>query len=176
MAPCRLAGPWRPLTLIATAGLALTVAGCASTIDVRTLATERVDISAYELSGRDLQALQREASQLCPQGGEILRQSARDQRLEAVDSRMDRWVHFSSTWIAPPERSAQLVVLCHPAPNRQRVVAAAGNPPAPASSAAAPVLAPSARQDWPATPTTPAQPGRPPGEPAPPIGPVTVEW
>lgn len=155
--------------MVALLAALLGLAGCASTLDVRPLATERVDLSAYELSGRDLAALHREAGQLCPQGGEILRQSARDQRLEAVDSRMERWVHFSSTWITPTERSAQLVVLCHAVPRRQ-LLAAAGT--AAADSAVAPASA-----SAPAAPAPLQQAStRPASAPRLPIGPVTVEW
>ncbi len=104
-------------------GLAVWLAGgltgCSSTLDVRSLATERADVSAFELTGRDLAALRREASQLCPQGGEILRQSAREQRLEAVDSGLERWVQLSSTWITPPER---LAVHVHPERDLERRV------------------------------------------------------
>lgn len=143
--------------------LLLAMAGCASTMDVRPLATERVDVSAYELTGSDLAALRREASQLCPQGGEILRQSARDQRLESIDSRMARWAHLSTNWVMPSEQHAQLVVLCNAAPGRQLLAAAVAARPASDSMAAL------------AAGSTPA-----PAVPVParslPIGPVTVEW
>lgn len=149
----------------------LMTAGCASTLDVRTLATERADVSAYELTGRDLDALRRDARQLCPQGGEILRQSARDQRVEAVDSRMERWVHFSSTWITPTERHAQLVVLCHPVTGRHLLAAAPAVLPAVAAPAALPSPAPAT---VPAA-VSAAGPGVP-GVLGVPIGPLSVEW
>lgn len=151
---------WAPLC-----GL-LVLAGCASTLDVRTLATARADQSAYELTGRDLAALLREARLLCPQGGEILRQTAHDQRLEAVDSRLERWTHFSSQWIAPPERRAQLVVACHPVADRQLLAAAmAAMPAASAVPAEHAASAPGAIAG--ASPTDP---------PKVPIGPLSVEW
>jgi hypothetical protein len=167
MASARLAGCERlaPLAL-------LLLTACASTLDVRTLATERADQSAYELTGRDLSALRREASLLCPQGGEILRQTARDQRLEAVDSRMERWVHWSSLWVAPPERNAQMVVLCKPVLDRHRLTAAAPVQPMVADSAAVTAVAPA---------PAPAS-GAPHAAYAPsrvasaPIGPLSVEW
>ena len=169
----RFTSPRRPLArgrpTVALLAALLGLAGCASTLDVRPLATERADLSAYELSGSDLAALHREAGQLCPQGGEILRQSARDQRLEAVDSRMERWVHFSSTWITPIERSAQLVVLCHVVPGRQ-LLAAAG------AAAAVSAVAPASASTPVATAPLQQASTRPASAPILPIGPVTVEW
>ena len=113
-------GPSRARCLrTAPLGLLLALTGCAAALDVRPLATERADQPAFELTGRDLAALRREAGLLCPKGGEILRQSAREQRLEAVDSRLARWAHYSSQWITPSERHAQMVVLCNPLADRQ---------------------------------------------------------
>ena len=167
--------------LVSLCGL-LALAGCASSLDVRTLATGRADQSAFELTGRDLAALRREAGLLCPTGGEILRQTSRDQRLEAADSRLERWVHRSSLWITPPERQAQMMVLCHPVADRHLLAAAAlrsttavpidapafalGAPSAAASAAinAVPVAAPSAERS--AAPNPPSAP----------IGPLSVEW
>ena len=178
----RLAGCAR---LVPLCGL-LALAGCASTLDVRTLATARADQSAFELTGRDLAALRREAGLLCPKGGEILRQTARDQRLEAADSRLERWVHLSSQWITPPERQAQLMVLCHPVADRHLLAAAAGRsttavpidapafaPGAPGAAASAeviavPIAAPSAAPS--------AERRAAPNPPSAPIGPLSVEW
>lgn len=151
----------------------LLLAGCASTLDVRPLATGRGDQAAFELTGRDLGALRREANQLCPDGGEILRQTARDQRLEAIDSRMERWAHFSSHWVTPPERHAQMVVLCKPVADRHLLTALPAKPP----SARGPAEAPEAAAYVPGgvavlSPVAPIAPVAP----AAPVGPVSVEW
>jgi hypothetical protein len=132
------------------------LAGCASLLEVRPLATARADQSAYELSGSDLAALRHEAGQLCPAGGEVLRQAAREQRPQAADSRMERWMTVPSAWISPPERQAQLVVLCNPVVNRHLLTVAAAVPVDGAASV--PGLAAAL------------------GAPVAPIGPVSVEW
>ena len=174
----RLAGCAR---LVPLCGL-LALAGCASTVDVSTLATARADQSAFELTGRDLAALRREAGLLCPKGGEILRQTARDQRLEAADSRLERWVHGSSLWLTPPVRQAQMVVLCHPVADRHLLAAAAirsttavpmdGPASAPGAPSAAVNVVPGAIPSVaPSAAPTAAQ--RPPSAP---IGPLSVEW
>jgi hypothetical protein len=184
-------------------GLAAGLAGCSSTLDVRSLATERADVAAFELTGPDLAALRREASLLCPQGGEILRQSAREQRLEVVAGRLDRWVQLSSSWITPPERTAQLVVLCQAVPERHLLasapagqalaaVSAAGTASASASATTpAPVelVAPGAPgapgaprlplvSRGPLAPSLPLAPSSPLAPPVPnvPIGPLSVTW
>lgn len=144
---------WAPVCLL------MALAGCASTLDVRPLATARADQSAFELTGRDLAALRREASLLCPKGGEILRQSAREHRLEAVDSRLERWGHFSSLWITPSERQAQMVVLCHPVADSHLLTAATTLPP----------LAMAAADGAASGPRVVAAPSAP-------IGPLSVEW
>jgi hypothetical protein len=163
--------------------LLVLMAGCASTMDVRPLATDRADQSAFELTGSDLDALRREAGQLCPQGGEVLRQAAREQRLEAVDSRLERWLHFSSQAMKPSERHAQLVVLCHPVPDRHLLAAAAAaagqavtvlTVAASGSGAAAKAMTPvtAAAPIVPVVPVAPAAPAAP----VVPIGPLSVEW
>ena len=138
---------WR-LGLIAAPLLA---SGCGSMMDVRPLATGRAEVAAYELTGSELAPLRREAQRLCPQGGEILRQAGRDQRPEAVDGRLRRWVNASSEWLTPPARNAQLVVLCRASPGSQLLLAAS----AVADPAARPVDEPPATA---------------------PLGPISVEW
>lgn len=138
------------------------LAGCASLLEVRPLATARADQSAYELSGSDLAALRREAGQLCPAGAEVLRQTAREQRPQAADSRLERWMTASSAWITPPERQAQLVVLCNPVVNRHLLTVAAAVP----VDAAASKPGSSAVLSAPAALAVPVVP----------IGPVSVEW
>ena len=176
-------GPWLAgcARLVPLCGL-LALAGCASTLDVRTLATARADQSAFELTGRDLAALRREAGLLCPKGGEILRQTARDQRLEAADSRLERWVHLSSLLITAPERQAQLMVLCHPVVDRHLLAPAASRSTtmvpidAPASAPGAPNAAASAELSAVpiAAPSTERRAASNP--PSAPIGPLSVEW
>ena len=185
----RLLGPrwrlqWRRLAAAGLAvGLAAGLVACSSTLDVRSLATERADVSAFELTGRDLATLRREASQLCPQGAEILRQSAHEQRLEPVDSRLERWVQVSSSWITPPERKAQLLVLCKPVADRHLLAAVAAVPALAAVSTAGSEPAPAE----PVAPRLPLVPSalivpklqNPPSAAraaSAPIGPLSVEW
>ena len=176
-------GPWLAgcARLVPLCGL-LALAGCASTLDVRTLATARADQSAFELTGRDLAALRREASLLCPKGGEILRQTARDQRLEAADSRLERWVHLSSLWITAPDRQAQMMVLCHPVADRHLLAAAASRSTtavpidAPASAPGAPSAAASTVPSAEVSAVPSAARRAAPNPPSAPIGPLSVEW
>ena len=160
---------WPGRAPVPALALLIGLGGCASPMELRTLATGRSDLVAYELSGADLGVLRREALQLCPQGAEILREGGHEQRPEPADSRAQRWANASSAWFDPPRRSAQLVVLC--------------------GSAGGGLLAPA-----PAATATPAQPatvvsattvmalgtpGRPAAAPAPaavPIGPLSIEW
>ena len=188
---------WRLPAAGLAVGLAAGLVACSSTLDVRSLATERADVSAFELTGRDLATLRREASQLCPQGAEILRQSAHEQRLEPVDSRLDRWVQLSSSWITPPERKAQLLVLCKPVPDRHLLAAVAAVPALAAVSTAGsgsgsapgpgPGPAPGSEPAEPGAPRLPLSPSalivpklpNPPSAasaPSAPIGPLSVEW
>lgn len=98
-------------------GLTLLCSACSSWVDIRPLATGRVDMSAYELRGTDLAPLQREARRLCPLGGDILRQSGMDARHAADEGRVQRWMNSSSELLDPPKRHAQLVVMCKPVPD-----------------------------------------------------------
>ena len=138
---------WRLVVLTAP----LLASGCSSMMDVRPLATGRADVAAYELTGSELAPLRREAQRLCPLGGEILRQAGRDQRPEAIDGRMRRWLNASGEWLTPPLRNAQLVVLCRELPGSQLLLAA--------SAAADPASKPA---------------DEPPA--AAPLGPISVEW
>lgn len=126
------------------------LAGCTSLLEVRPLATGRADVSAYELIGADLSALRREAQRLCPQGGEIVRQASRDQSPERIDGRMRGWMNGASAWIEPPQRAAQMTVICREVAGQNQFQAAATA--AVAASAAVEVTA-----------------GLP-------VGPLTVEW
>lgn len=100
------------------------LAGCATLLEVRPLATGRADVSAYELIGADLVALRREAQRLCPQGGEVVRQAAQVQSPEKVDGRMRAWMNGASTWIDPPQRSAQMTVVCREVAGQSQLQAA----------------------------------------------------
>ena len=131
-------------SLLAMAALC---SACSSLVDVRPLATGRVDVSAYELRGAELAPLQREARRLCPQGGDILRQAGLDARHLSDEGRLQRWMNATSEVLAPPKRHAQLVVMCKP------VLDAGSFAAQPAVSLAEPVAA------------VPM-----------PVGPITAEW
>lgn len=146
------------------AGLLASLVGCAARPEVQMLATGRADVSAYALNGNDLDLLRQEARRLCPLGGEVLRQSTQGVMAPArADSRWQRALQISTGWLElPPERTAQMVVVCREAGDRMRLepaaraadpAAAAAAPPADAASAADPVLSASL-----------------------PVGPITPEW
>ena len=92
--------------------VAVMATGCSAVVDVRSLATGRVDVPAYELRGPELAMLQREARRLCPQGGEVLRQSGRDQRPANGDGSLRQWMNAANEVLDPPKRQSQLVVVC----------------------------------------------------------------
>ena len=92
--------------------VAVMATGCSAVVDVRSLATGRVDVPAYELRGPELAMLQREARRLCPQGGEVLRQSGRDQRPANGDGNLRQWMNAANEVLDPPKRQSQLVVVC----------------------------------------------------------------
>ena len=99
------------------APLGLLLGGCAGVIDVQPLATGRVTVSAYALRGPELAGLRREAARLCPLGAEIQRQAGRDQRpVDPAGSRRDV-IDIASDLFDPPQRTAQLVVVCAEAPD-----------------------------------------------------------
>lgn len=114
--------------------MAAGLCGCAATLEVRTLATGRSDVSAYELNGGDLDLLRAEAERLCPLGGEIVRQFGHSKRPELADGgRWRRAVNATVRWFDPPRQSAQMVVVCREPGDRARLQAAA-----PAAKAAPP--------------------------------------
>ncbi len=145
-------------------GLAAAMGGCTSLLEVQTLATGRNDVSAYALSGADLEVLRREAQRMCPLGGEILRQSGRQQRPEQVDGRWRKALQATAQWIDPPQQAAQLVLLCREPGDGFRLPPAAATTAAPAATtgAAPPQMSPAN----PPVQTTAALP----------IGPITPEW
>ena len=141
----------------------LAAAGCSTWVDVRPLATGRADVQAYELRGPELAMLRREVLRRCPQGAEILRQAARDQQAAAenggsVGGSMGGWMSRAAAWVDPPNREAQMVVLCKP--NPQSVALA---------------LPRVADEATPAAPTTPAATANK-NSTMLPIGPITPEW
>lgn len=113
-------------SLLTCALAALT--GCASTPDVRQLATGRADVSAYELNGGDLHGLRLAAQRLCPMGGEIVREAGHSLPPEAEAGRWRSALNTLSAWMDPPRRPAQMVVLCREPGDRLRVQQAAPRP------------------------------------------------
>ena len=101
---------WRPVA--SRLAMVVLATGCSAVVDVRSLATGRADVSAYELRGPELAMLQREARRRCPQGGEVLRQSGRDQRPADADGSLRQWMNATSEVLDPPKRQSQLVVVC----------------------------------------------------------------
>lgn len=136
------------------------LAGCATPLEVRPLATGRVDVSAYELIGADPGALRREAQRLCPQGGEIVRQATQHQSPEKIDGRLRAWMNDAALWIDPPQRSAQMTVVCREVAGQNQIQAAAAAANA-SLKAPAPSLTPA--------PTTEVTAGVP-------VGPLNIEW
>ena len=100
------------VALIATTSSLL--AACASRVDIRPLATGRVDVSAYELRGMTLTPLRREVARLCPTGADVLRVTARDQQPEFEVGRIHRWRNTAALWLDPPVQQAQMMVVCKP--------------------------------------------------------------
>lgn len=130
----------------------LWMAGCTTLLEVRPLATGRADVSAYDLIGADLGALRREAQRLCPQGGEIVRQASQDQSPEKIDGRMRGWLNGASAWVDPPQRSAQMTVVCREVAGQNQFAAAT-------AAADAASAAPAADQTA-----------------GVPVGPLSIEW
>ena len=130
----------RPALVLA----ALLASACGSVVEVRPLATGRIDVAAYELRGAALVLLKREAQKQCPQGAEIQRQAGRSEHRPAPPAdagRLRRWAHASADWLAPPKRDAQLVVVCKESPGDLLLPAeaeAAGDPGGEAGVAAPP--------------------------------------
>lgn len=151
--------------------------GCAATVDLRPLATGRVEVEAFELRGPDLAVLRREASRRCPQGADVLRQAESGRPAdEPVDGRISRWMTQAAAWVDPPQHQAQLMVVCRPDP--QRLTLASPAPAAPIPTADAAMLAALRQSRYPygegppADEQVPAQRSRP----APPIGPIDPTW
>jgi len=113
---------WRAAVL---AGLVLSAAGCATRLEVRPLATGRGDVSAYELNGADVQTLRSAAQQLCPLGGEIVREAGHSLPPEAAAGHWRSTLNTLAAWAEPPRRPAQMVVVCREGGDRYKLQAAA---------------------------------------------------
>ena len=131
--------------------LALLLDGCAGVIDVQPLATGRVTVAAYALRGPELAGLRREAARLCPLGGEIQRQAGRDPWPVGPADPLRDLMDIASELFDPPQRAAQLVVICAESPDAALLPA-------------------------PVAPTAPATPADPPSPLPLPMGPIAVEW
>ena len=156
---------------------ALPVAGCSTWVDVRPLATSRADVEAYELRGPELAVLRREVLRRCPQGAEVLRQAAGDQQTAAdQDGRIARWLNRASAWVDPPNREAQMLVVCKPGPQGLSLaLAKLADEAAPSERTG---LAATTDTDSAVLPSGPNGPSGPSGPNGPngPIGPITPEW
>lgn len=120
--------PRRGLLLAACAVAAL--GGCASRVEVRSLATGRAELAAYELRGAEPEDLLRTAQRLCPQGGEILHQAQRGRPSEPSTNVALRWARAAGDTLDPPQREAQLRLLCKDAPQAGWLAASASAAPA----------------------------------------------
>lgn len=122
-----------PLTVPLVACLAASaLSGCAQPVRVNSLATGQPERVAYELFGHNLADLRAQASQLCPQGGEVVRAAESRQATGASQLQALRWAEDRLGRVLPPAGSAQLVVTCD-APGQQLL--AALPPPRPPASA-----------------------------------------
>lgn len=141
--------------------LALPAAGCSTWVDVRPLATSRADVEAFELRGPELAVLRREVLRRCPQGAEVLRQAASDQQAAVdPDGRIARWLHRAATWVEPPNRQAQMLVVCKPDPQGLSLSLALAKPADPAAPSEHSMPTATAELDSATLPT----------------GPITPEW
>jgi hypothetical protein len=86
--------------------------GCASSVDVRTVATADPTLGAYELRGPTLAQLQLEAHRLCPQGTEVLRQWQRYQQASSVDTQSRQLFMSVPAWFSDAQQGAELMVVC----------------------------------------------------------------
>jgi hypothetical protein len=100
------------ITQFALLTSALACVGCASSVDVRAVATADPTQGAYELRGSTLAQLQVEARRLCPQGTEVLRQWQRYQQATSSDAQSLQWLASAPTWFTDAEQGAQLMVAC----------------------------------------------------------------
>ena len=135
-----------------TALLLTLLAACSAVVDVRSLATGRVEVAAYALRGPEMAAVRREAEKLCPAGGEVVYQASRSQHAVPADGRVKHWLQQGTSWLDSPRGEAQMTVICSEMPGNRLLLAA------PAANLAV-------------NPATTAA-----VKPAPPVGPLTIEW
>ena len=128
------------------------LAGCSAVVDVRSLATGRVEVAAYALRGADIATVRREAEKLCPAGGEVVYQASRSQPLVPADGRVNHWLQQATSVLDTPRGEAQMTVICSEMPGNRLLLAA-------------PVTQP--------TTTAAAKPAAP---SPPPVGPLAIEW
>lgn len=173
--PAHAAGPGlgAPLAAIVVVVLASGLAGCASTVDLRPLATGRADASAWQLQSDDPDALQREARRLCPLGGTVLHSSVAGRVADPADSRWQRWLQASVAWMDPPRREAQMVLVCREGADRSQIAAA---PVGPASAAAQPKPASGGWLAWLWPRKSAAGGAETAAAPELPVGPVMPQW
>lgn len=137
---------------VAAGLLLMLLSGCSTVVDVRSLATGRVEVAAYALRGADLASVRREAEKLCPLGGEVVYQASRGQATVPADSRVKHWLQQATNGLHTPRGEAQMMVICSEMPGNRLLLAT------PASSAPATVAV------------------KPPPPPAPPVGPLSITW
>lgn len=89
--------------------MALGLASCAQ-LEVNSLSADPKR-AVYELQGATLAQLQTDATRLCPQGFDVLRQTQTDVRqpggLKAIG-----WWNEALSWLEDDRRQAQMVVSC----------------------------------------------------------------
>ena len=92
--------------------ISLLLAGCAGT-QVHSMATGSAAYAAYELKGRSLFVLERQADALCPQGHVVVRQWESQRRPAADAGTADRYWVEATGWLRPSEADqAQMTVQC----------------------------------------------------------------
>jgi len=154
--PKQPAPRWLPVATLWSVLMALS--GCAGAVRSVSVATSQADTPAYQLSGPSLAHLRAEAARRCPQGFQVLRWAESGERRGAPDAGMvSRWLTRGVDAVAPPEQSAQMMVLCQPAAGSDRV---AGRETA--GAADQPARMPGGSADKAPASSTPAAPAKPP--------------
>lgn len=135
--PPTQAGPvWRGCGRAGLLALSLPlVAACSAVVDVRPLATGRVDVAAYTLRGADLAPVRQEAERLCPRGGEVVYQASRGQHKVPAEGRVNRWLQTGTAWLDTPRNQVQMTVVCNEMPGDRVLMATPAPRPADKSPA-----------------------------------------
>lgn len=108
--------------------LAVLLAGCATRVDVRPMATGRADVTAYELNGADVLTLRQQARRLCPLGGEVVREAGHSLPPEADAGRWRSTLGPLVAWAESPVRPAQLLVVCRKGGDHDKLQSATAGP------------------------------------------------